>query len=431
MNLKSHDLFLAVLMVAVGSTLLAETPLLSRFHCRPVPALEVSPLQHTPTLAERSVLAKPDSTNNVRSGEISGGTPSNTPNANSGEGPDATVVPNAPPSVLTAPGGELIEGNLGDVAEPQYLIRERYSSRALKIEREVVADDDVKYRNHGAWRMFDERGNVIAQGAYQNGERHGRWTRWLSRDEAELFSRAPFSYFDGPFISRADFHEGQLHGSWLITDMAGRRILEIELVFGERHGTTISWHPQGHKMQEIPYRNGLMHGLVKTWDDAGQARSADTYEEGRKRSAVTEFYDEQSTQKRSEGIYIHPQIVLIEPDAWWELTLAGYATTGDRIRDGRWTEWHADGTLAMEATFENGSPTGESKWWYANGQLSGAGQYTAGQPDGAWKWWYDDGTKRMEGTYEAGKLIGKWYVWKRNGELDYVKQFGLHVSDGR
>ena len=26
-----------------------------------------------------------------------------------------------------------------------------------------------------------------------------------------------------------------------------------------------------------------------------------------------------------------------------------------------------------------------------------------------------------------GKPTGKWYFWKRNGELDYVKQFGLQV----
>src|SRR5690606_4804533 len=55
------------------------------------------------------------------------------------------------------------------------VIRERYPNRTVKIEREVTQDADGNYVNHGTWKMWDEAGNLVAEGRYFNGQREGIW----------------------------------------------------------------------------------------------------------------------------------------------------------------------------------------------------------------------------------------------------------------
>ena len=56
----------------------------------------------------------------------------------------------------------------------------------VKIEREVTTDADGNYVNHGAWRMWDDAGKLVAEGRYEMGRRSGQWTRWWDRDESPL-----------------------------------------------------------------------------------------------------------------------------------------------------------------------------------------------------------------------------------------------------
>ena len=58
-----------------------------------------------------------------------------------------------------------------DTSNDVETIRERYSNRAVKIEREVIRDDEDNYVNHGAWRMWDQAGNMFAKGQYEDGKR--------------------------------------------------------------------------------------------------------------------------------------------------------------------------------------------------------------------------------------------------------------------
>ena len=58
------------------------------------------------------------------------------------------------------------------------LIKERYPSGAIKVEREVMQDEAGNYLLHGAWRQFDERGRLIIDGRLVKNLKDGLWRRF-------------------------------------------------------------------------------------------------------------------------------------------------------------------------------------------------------------------------------------------------------------
>src|SRR5262245_59309468 len=63
------------------------------------------------------------------------------------------------------------------------VVRERYPDGKVKIERDVTVDADGNYVNHGAWRMWDDSGRLVAEGQFAMGRRSGQWSRSWSRGE--------------------------------------------------------------------------------------------------------------------------------------------------------------------------------------------------------------------------------------------------------
>ena len=43
-------------------------------------------------------------------------------------------------------------------------VRERYPNGEVRVEREVLQDEDGNYVNHGAWKLFDSKGRLLAGG---------------------------------------------------------------------------------------------------------------------------------------------------------------------------------------------------------------------------------------------------------------------------
>src|SRR6478735_10050670 len=98
------------------------------------------------------------------------------------------------------------------------LVRERYLDGKVRIERQVTLNNDGNYVNHGAWKMYSEAGDVIAEGQYTFGERTGLWTRWNGRSNSPAMNEATFRNFKAPFMSQATFVNGKMDGDWVITD---------------------------------------------------------------------------------------------------------------------------------------------------------------------------------------------------------------------
>lgn len=295
------------------------------------------------------------------------------------------------------------------------VIRERFPNGSIRIEREVTQDADGNYINHGSWKMFDERGTIVAEGHYANGERDGTWNRWYRGNEAELFSKLPYQQFTPPFVSQASFHNGKLHGRWGIYDAKQRKISEWQFADGEREGRSSWYFATGRKMREIDYQKGEIHGEHNEWNADGRQTIKDEYRDGRKLAAKVDYYP--NKQKKTEGMYLHAREVVQTPDDWWTVKIASYAKQGKDEKYGQWIAWYQSGQKQMQGEYRNDLQVGKFQWWYENGQIALQGSYDNGKQVGKWTWWHDNGQKKTQGEYADGNPTGRWRWWDTNGRV--------------
>jgi antitoxin component YwqK of YwqJK toxin-antitoxin module len=281
----------------------------------------------------------------------------------------------------------------------------------------VAQDDDGNYQNHGTWKTWDNRGNLLAQGEFERGNRTGTWIRWYRNpSETPLLLRAPYSKFNPTFISQATFRNNQLDGTWTIYDGKKSKISQWEFREGKRHGTSTWWHSNGHKAREVQYRDGELHGQLLEWGPDGVLALKETYQGGRKLApkVAAKFQD---GAKKSEGMYLSPKEIEQTPDDWWNCKTQATIKQGKEERHGLWTTWYSNGQPQFEGSFEHDLQHGKFVWWHQNGQKALEGHFENGKQNGAWTWWYPTGQKSIRGEYANGNPTGRWTWWKEDGKV--------------
>ncbi len=311
------------------------------------------------------------------------------------------------------------------------LVQERYPNGSLKIAREVTQDSEGNFINHGTWKEWNLQGELIAEGEYRHGVRHGVWRRVLKANESPLFSTPPYNQFRGPFISEAPLQNGKLHGVWTISDAQGRKISEIEFANGLRNGVATWYHANGRKMQQITFRDGVAVDDILTWRPDGSLAAKEEYRDGRKVETKTEYYG--PNRRKSTGDYLSPKMVISKEDDWWNCRLADFTPEGKADRHGAWTSWHPNGQVQVEGRFKYGKPEGEFTWYYPNGQKRTEGSYRDGLSHGSWTWWHENGLKASVGEYVDGKPAGQWTWWGPDGKVaqkaDFADGIPVHAID--
>lgn len=325
----------------------------------------------------------------------------------------------APADSINKDVSEEIDVTLGATGEDGVrtldIIRERYPDGTVKIEREVTQDEKENYINHGMWKMFNQRGTVLAEGQYVNDKRDGTWVRFYQGKESELFSSMPYKQFKGPFVSQATFKEGQLHGSWKIYDSSQHKISEFSMAEGQRDGKSTWWFANGQKMREIDYKEGAIDGQLLEWTPDKKLVTNSTYQSGRKLAAKVTKYKNGSPQ--TEGMYLHAELVLDTPDDWWNATVATSVSSGMDERHGPWKSWHPNGQEHVSGEYENDIPVGTFTWWYPTGQKALVGTYEGGQRHGFWDWWHKNGQKATYAEYRNDQPVGRWLWWNEDGKV--------------
>jgi uncharacterized protein len=314
-----------------------------------------------------------------------------------------------------------------DDGQDAEVIKERYSNGSTKIERQVTQDANGNYVNHGSWKMWNESGQLVVQGEYENGNRTGTWVRWYrGAAEADLLSKVPYQQFIGPFISQATFKHGQLDGTWTIYDSKMHKISQWSFVDGKRHGDSTLWHASGRKMREIQYRDGDMDGQLIEWNPDGTVKAKEIYQSGRKLAEKVAYHTGQ--QKKSAGTYLFAKLDEKTPDDWWNCKPLVTTKTGKDEKHGPMVVWHPNGNRQLEGTYEHDLQVGQFNWWHANGQKALEGRYDHGKQDGEWTWWYASGQKSIHGEYVHGSPSGRWTWWKEDGKV--AQSADLSGSDG-
>ncbi len=327
--------------------------------------------------------------------------------------PARPLLPAAPDDA----GGELPDGELPADQTSVEVVRERYPSGVIRIEREVTLDADGNYIPHGLWRQFDETGRLIAEGRFVESRKEGVWRRLYQDNDTPLLASEPYRNFTPPFISQATFQRGQLHGKWLITDAKQRKIHEIAFVEGERNGAATWYYPSGQVMLQAQYEQGRATGELAHFGVDSQLIAKEMYELGRKIAPRIEYYDERQQTKRFEATFLHAALAIRTPDDWDTATLAVFEPRGQDEKHGPFTAWHPNGQLARQGEFRYDLPVGTFIYWYPNGQKQMEGTYIDGRQEGGWTWWHENGLKAISGSYRDATAIGLWQWWEPTGKL--------------
>ncbi len=310
------------------------------------------------------------------------------------------------------------------------VIQERYPNRTVKIRREVTQDEQGNYLNHGSWKMYGPAGDLVAEGQYEMGSRTGLWTRWIQASEGAHFKNVPFNRAVGPFVSQANFRDGQLHGAWTIFDSKQNKLSLVTFRDGVRHGPRKLWAAGGQLLREMTYRDGALHGEVSELGPEGKLQMVATYQDGRRVAAkITTFKG--GTAKKDEAMYLFAKLVPISQDDFWTGQFAEYESVGQDERHGRWISWYPNGQIKVDGHYEYDVPVGEFTWWHANGQKSAEGEYANGTQHGEWVWWHPNGQKSTHGSYTRGEQTGEWLTWNPSGKLDQHAEYATRLNDDR
>ena len=315
---------------------------------------------------------------------------------------------------LAAPDAATVKDeNAGQEVE---LVKERYPSGKIKIERELVQDAEGSFIPHGMWRQFDEQGKLIFEGKFEQSRREGLWRRTYRKGEARLLLTKPYQDFAVPFTSQATFSKGLLQGKWTILDAQERKISEIEFSDGQRDGKAQWYFPNGAPLSQASYHKGLINGDAIEWDASGNVVTQATFVNGHKSGTRLEYHAGGKI-KKSEAAYRYAPIVMKTPDDWATCTLATFESRGTDKKHGAFTAWHSNGQVAKQGEFRDNLPVGKVAYFFTNGQTEMEGAYIDGKQDGLWTWWHENGQRAIAGSYVNAKAVGDWSWWKDTGKI--------------
>ncbi len=312
--------------------------------------------------------------------------------------------------------------DLGVMGEVE-VIRERYPDGAIRIERQTTLDRDGNYVNHGTWKMFTPKADVLAEGQFHFGQRVGLWTRWHGQNDSAVFGEFPFNQFKPPFMSQVTFSDGVMDGEWIITDASDRKCSQISLKMGQRHGMAITWLPNGKTFRQATYDQAKPVGdLLEANEKTGELERVATYVDGRKLVNRTNYHPG-TRQKKTEIIHLAAETIQEAGDEFWNVRLAKYSTKGKDLRHGSAKAWFADGKQEFEGFYQYGQKAGMFTFWHQNGQVASTGEYKEDRAEGQWVWWHANGQKSAIGRYEGGVLIGEWRWWDEAGKLTKLRVY--------
>lgn len=315
-----------------------------------------------------------------------------------------------------------------DVPQPQpdrvrrERVVENYPDGQPRLLRTVALDREGNYYNDGPWVVKDREGRVVAAGTYRKGVMQGQWARRHTSAEGGIFTEKPFTQFQGPYDSIANFKAGKLDGQWIVYDRAKRSIFEIGYKDGVRDGLATWFYPDTTKMRQATFKEGILDGEVTEWTEDGKLVSKEYYRDGRKLIRNTSFY--RPKVPKEESYYLDVKLRQNGLDNWWDAKPAPYLASGERVQNGQARGWYSNRQLQYQGQFRNDEPVGRFFWWHENGNRSTVGQFNRdGDRDGRWIWWHENGMKKIEGSYQDDQPSGVWRSWDNTGKLIKNKDY--------
>jgi antitoxin component YwqK of YwqJK toxin-antitoxin module len=163
----------------------------------------------------------------------------------------------------------------------------------------------------------------------------------LRQDGLEFACETPNGVGDGPF--------------WRLYEDGTLRLWGT-LRAGTLHGAWVAFHENGARATEAEYRDGVLSGWFRRWTRSGQLEY-----EGR----------------HDDAGEMH----------------------------GTWSRWWPNGKLRAHWEMQHGRASGEVETFHESGERASAGERSGGLREGAWTWWSADGSVAAECRYERGEVV--------------------------
>jgi antitoxin component YwqK of YwqJK toxin-antitoxin module len=270
-------------------------------------------------------------------------------------------------------------------------IEEFFPDGKRKSARTVVRDEDGIV-NHGPFRRWLENGVLAEDGAYERGEKHGRYVVY---------------YDTGIPESIAEYDRGREHGVMRRYSIVNECVQESHFVGGKREGVERLWWDAAHLRAYTNWKDDLPHGEWTQWHFDGSPSEHGRYRDGR---------------REGEWTYRTPVGELLRVENYLEGRLHGrlaeYDEQGALVREGQYqngvaeglqVEFHPGGTARKSAIhYAGGRPNGSALAWRPDGTRESEGEMRDGLREGRWTYWNSDGSvhAKLSGTYRAGERVG-------------------------
>ncbi len=256
------------------------------------------------------------------------------------------------------------------------VLLQKFPNGKLHIERFVVEDAQGNFVNHGSYKEYDAKGDLIRSGEFKMGAMDGSWTQALSLDAVQALAPKVDAGFKPPFRSTAQFVDGKLHGDWVIADSKGNPVLVWQFANGKRENVS-NWFDSKHaSVQTIAYEADVPHGPSTVAVSGQREPKTQNYVHGKLVQPRVDWYDR--GHKRLEESVLTAAAGKIAENDWWNSRVRIEKSVEETpVRHGQFTTWHPSGAISCTGQYEHGRPTGEFTWWYANSQVLAKGTYGA------------------------------------------------------
>lgn len=277
-----------------------------------------------------------------------------------------------------------IEQGLGweyDVSDGRPIARLDYHNGYLRgVER--INRYNQAGRKKGTWLVWNDRGVLIEEGPWTDGQRHGVFMFYDAKGELDRLER---------------YEHGVLQA-----DDATTQLLDIRRAY----------HENGEVARVGGYGANGPEGVFRSYDEEGNLTGGEVYRSGVR---VAEGITEENGLRAGD----------------WKLyydsgELFGEGAYAEGLRDGLWKFYNRDGTLAQEGRYRLGAYHGDWMWYYPNGDLHRRESYRNGEEDGLFQEWNAVGDLLLEGDYVDGERNGVWVT-----QVNDHREEGLYVDGER
>ena len=284
------------------------------------------------------------------------------------------------------------------------------------------------------YRKAAEQDNVNAQsllgdsyafgvGVEKNDQTAAEWYR-LAAAQGDLMAQQLLECLEpvvadpssGAFLhsNQMKGHDGPLTGcTWDRKNFGGSPIFTSYLN-GNIHGIRTQWtggprfQRKWRKYTEANYVNGKKEGLS----------SMSKYGNGQK------WFEVNYVNGKQEGL-----------KTWWHEDGSKYGEVNfvNGKEEGLSITWYASGAKKQETNYVNGRIKGPVTAWYESGNKSAVKNMDGGLADGLQVRWYENGEKQSEGTIDKnyGFRVGPWTEYYENGQKKSVADNLFSNSTGK